>query len=296
MQRLVLCALTLAALWASACGAGEPGAVGVSTGAADEPAPTLPDPDSSRLFEGNGMVIQEGTGKPELCLGAVLTSLPPQCGGLPIANWDWKDVEGEEQRGETRWGNYSVVGTFDGETFTVRKVGPYEDDSSRFESETDTSPPCPEPEGGWVVPDPAHNMQGDVGGARAYATSQPDYVSSWVDHLEEELEEFSPVVYVAVFTGDAERHETEIRKVWNGPLCVVERDVPTEEELSRIRGEVEAGLPELGLEMLWSDSGGVEQTIRIGVVVDVDGRAQAALDTRYGAGLVRLFPALRPVL
>ena len=53
---------------------------------------------------------------------------------------------------------------------------------------------------------------GYVGPAQAYAKRQPDYVISWVDHLDEERQEFSPVVYVAAFTGDRERHEAQIRE------------------------------------------------------------------------------------
>jgi hypothetical protein len=56
-----------------------------------------------------------------------------------------------------------------------------------------------------------------------------------------------------------------------------------------------AGLDELGLRMLWSQGPGVEPVIEIGVIVDVDRKAQAALDARYGPGLVRLTPALRPL-
>lgn len=50
------------------------------------------------------------------------------------------------------------------------------------------------------------------------------------------------MIFNAVFTGDAERHEAEIRKGWDGPLCVVARDVPTARKLGRVRKEVEAGL------------------------------------------------------
>ena len=79
-----------------------------------------------------------------------------------------------------------------------------------------------------------------------------------------------------------------------GPLCIVERDVPTADELARIRKEAEASLDELGLQMLWSAGPGVEPIIEIGVVVDVEGKGQAALDARFGAGVVRLIPALKP--
>jgi hypothetical protein len=46
--------------------------------------------------------------------------------------------------------------------------------------------------------------------------------------------------------------------------------------------------------MLWSAGPGVEPIIEIGVVVDVEGKGQAALDARYGARVVRLIPALKP--
>jgi hypothetical protein len=51
---------------------------------------------------------------------------------------------------------------------------------------------------------------------------------------------------------------------------------------------------ELGLQMLWSEGPDVEPVIEIGVVVDVGGNGQAALDDRYGIGVVRLTPSLKP--
>lgn len=254
------------------------------------------EPDPSQLYEANGMVCDDGTRGPLLWLGATRMVLgPPQCGGIPLVNWDWRAVDGEETAGGTTSGTYHVEGTYNGETLAVTDVGPYEDDSSVFGTDPDTTSPCDEPEGGWAVPDSAHNTQNDVGAAAAYARSQPDYVTSWNTHLEPALLEFGPVIVNAVFTGDAELHEAEIRKVWDGPLCVVARDVPTARELSRIRREVEAGLGDLALQMLWSAGPAVEPVIEIGVVADVGGKAQAALDARYGPGVVRLIPALKPV-
>jgi hypothetical protein len=48
--------------------------------------------------------------------------------------------------------------------------------------------------------------------------------------------------------------------------------------------------------MTWSQEGplGVGAA-EVGVWVDPNGAGQAALDERYGPGMVRLFPALRPV-
>jgi hypothetical protein len=49
--------------------------------------------------------------------------------------------------------------------------------------------------------------------------------------------------------------------------------------------------------MLWSQGPSVpgeEPVIEIGVVVDADSQGQAALNARFGAGVVRLTSALRP--
>ena len=60
------------------------------------------------------------TGSPELCLGAVAESYPPQCGGPALEGWDWADHRGTYRHsGDVRWGQYVVTGTFDGTTFTV---------------------------------------------------------------------------------------------------------------------------------------------------------------------------------
>jgi hypothetical protein len=288
MWRALPALIALTALTLAACGGSGPG----------EPAtarPTTSVAEADSLYEADGTVLDDGTGGPRLCLGMVLTSLPPQCGGIPLAGWDWRTVGGEERADGTTWGSYHVVGEYDGETLAVVDVGPSDPDASAFGSNPDFSSPCPEPAGGWVVPDPARNTQNDDSAAFAYATAQPDYVASWVTQLDRAKLERSSVIVNVVVTGEAERHEAEIRKVWNGPLCVVERDVPTARELGRLRKEVEAGLGDLGLEMLWSSGPDVEPVIEIGVVADAEGKAQAALDERYGAGVVRLFPALTPV-
>jgi hypothetical protein len=284
------------ALLVSACGAGGPIAAGAYT-AADEPPPVVSNPDRDQLYEANGIVCEDGARGPLLWLGGIPMILgPPHCGGIPLVNWDWQAVEGEETAGGTISGSYHVVGRYVGETFAVTEVGPYEDDPSAFGTDPDTTSPCDEPAGGWAVPGPAHNTQNDTDPVSAYARSQLDYVTSWVTHLEPARLEFGPVIVNVVFTGDAELHEAEIRTFWDGPLCVVARDVPTARTLARIRKEVEAGLDDLGLQMLWSGGPAVEPVIEIGVVADVGGKAQEAFDARYGPGVVRLIPALKAVL
>jgi hypothetical protein len=292
MRRSVPVLVALLALFLAACGAEGPTAGGAST-AADERPPAASKPDPGQLYEANATVLEDRSHGPMLCLGGVLTSLPPQCGDVPIAGWDWRAVEGEETVDGTTWGNYRVIGRYDGKTFTVTGAGPPEDHPSGSETDPDFTSPCSEPAGGWTGLDEA--TQEHAHPVHAYARRQPDYVTSWVTHLDPPAQEFGPVIVNVVFTGDVERHKAEIRKVWGGPLCVVERDVPSARELGRIRKEVEAGLNELGLQMLWSQGPAVEAVIEIGVVVDVAGEGQAALDSRYGDGVVRLIPALQPV-
>ncbi|MGA8255520.1 MAG: hypothetical protein WB767_03000 [Nocardioides sp.] len=65
------------------------------------------------------------TGTPELCLGAIAESYPPQCGGPEITNWDWSKQQGVfDQQGDIRWGTFAVTGTWDGTAFTVTESIP----------------------------------------------------------------------------------------------------------------------------------------------------------------------------
>ena len=75
-------------------------------------------------------VLEEGDGPPELCLGGVAESYPPQCGGPEIAGWDWDALDGEESAQGTTWGMYTVEGTWDGETFGFTEAGAAPDDPS----------------------------------------------------------------------------------------------------------------------------------------------------------------------
>jgi len=69
--------------------------------------------------QGQGTVMQLGDATPQLCLGAILESYPPQCSGPEIDGWDWEAVDGEERSGDATWGAYVVTGLWDGIRFTV---------------------------------------------------------------------------------------------------------------------------------------------------------------------------------
>ncbi|MEU4384882.1 hypothetical protein [Promicromonospora sp. NPDC023805] len=88
----------------------------------DAPTATAPPaPAASGQVTAITTVLQEGDGPPELCLGGVAESYPPQCGGPEIAGWDWDAVEAESAHGTT-WGRYTVEGTWDGTTFHLTEA------------------------------------------------------------------------------------------------------------------------------------------------------------------------------
>ena len=80
------------------------------------------------VYRAPATVLQEGSRRPELCVGAIQASLPPQCGGPPIANWDWVLVDDEESAGDVTWVDIEVVGRYDGRRFGVMDVNPSDDE------------------------------------------------------------------------------------------------------------------------------------------------------------------------
>lgn len=68
---------------------------------------------------GQGTVIQVGDADPELCLGPIAQSYPPQCSGPPVLGWDWASVDQSETVGGVTWGTYAVFGTWNGTSLTT---------------------------------------------------------------------------------------------------------------------------------------------------------------------------------
>jgi hypothetical protein len=117
--------LALAALLlATACGSAD-GSTATDPG--DDPGDRAPTaiPAAPGAVTTRDLATVMDTGSPELCLGPVAQSLPPQCGGPAIEGWDWSEHRGmyEQARG-TRWGVFAVTGDWDGATFAVRGAIP----------------------------------------------------------------------------------------------------------------------------------------------------------------------------
>lgn len=276
-MRHTIALLAAAGLMAAACGSqtGEPGATedsgktsrgpvgggtstGTSTGATSTGDAIGPD----TVLAGYGMVLQQEPGPPQLCLGGVANSYPPQCGGPEVVGLDWADVPGREEASGVTWGEAFVVGTFDGERFTL------------------TEAPSAEPPAGWQPPEPyasdfpqlcddpyrggdegfAPNSeagmaaQGELG---VMLESLDGYVTSWVSD--------GSSFFNVLVTGEAEQAHAALREVWPGPLCVEQRDLATAADLRAAQEALrDGGLDDL---VLSSGAGGVDGILHVGVVM-----------------------------
>jgi len=278
-MRILAAAAVLTVLGATACSTeAEMRAVDPASGsgaAADASSGEVPQPvpDGEVRTSGLVMVIDEGDG-PELCLGAVAESYPPQCGGPALADFDWGDAGSEEASG-VRWGSYALTGTFDGTTFTVTDAIPaalY--DTMAAPEEEPLAAACDSP----TTTDTAKATPEDMDATLAAASALPTYASAWLT---------DNTINVAV-TEDAEGAEAELRKTWGGMLCVttVER---TDADLNEVNQELQAAL---GEQLLTSGSTSPD-SLDAHVAYD-DGSIQDWADTTYGDGLVRVSSALVP--
>lgn len=243
-------------------------------------------------YEANATVLDDGDG-PELCLGGIDESLPPQCSGMPIHGWSWDAIEGEQIASGVTWDEFHVVGAYDGSSFTIERADPPEavspDDGDPFAT------PCPEPADGWTSSGPATSDK-DLNAAMRVAEDIPTYAGLWIDHLGEAIEgaEPGPMVLNVAFTGEPETHEEALRDAWDGPLCVVSFE-HTFRELRRVQDDLsDGGAERAGLELLFSSIDVMTNQVEVGVVVTTP-EAERALDGIHGAGTIRVIPALRPV-
>ena len=189
--------------------------------------------DSDRRYEGSFTVLESAEHGPELCYGVAL-SMPPQCRGLPLEGWDWDAVADDQTVSGTTWGHWHVTGTYDGEQFAlVEPPGPPRPDDEP-EGHPDFSPACGEPD----VVDPSHAVAEWEAMSQDYGPFEiPDLVAAWVSDPAGDWD--GPFIgNVIVLPGAAPAATAVIREHYGGPLCVVERDAPTADELASVRDEV----------------------------------------------------------
>jgi hypothetical protein len=288
MRKLLLATIFLLLL--SACAARDP----------DPGQPGQAAQGPEQRYETTATVLESPDHGPELCLGFVGDSFPPQCGGLPIPNWRWTQVQGEESRIGTTWGAYHLVGTYVGASFTLiaaDRAAPVPPPSPAEQSKDALKTPCPEPAGGWPVSDPAKASRQEMDAARRVAAAQPDFAGLWLSSLEpianNLAEDPGEVVLNVAFTGDLQQHATELRRRWGGRLCVT-RHQRTMAQLRRIQRELTgAAGKHLGLRVLSSVPSNDHNVLDLHVVA-LNAQTRQAIQERYG-GAVHATAALTPV-
>lgn len=301
MSRTAPLALVLAlalALALAGCGSevDPPGARGLEPGDPVTSPTAVPAADGPVQTTYAVTVLDDGGGA-ELCVGGVAESLPPQCGGPPITNWDWADHAGDfEDVSGTRWGDFHLVGTFDGERFTASEVTPADEfDAPEPPDDPPLGTPCDDVE----VVDPGRTSMADFNAASGAANRLAGHGMTWVDtsgdprtpeEIDQEMadgnDDVSSWVLNVSVTEDLDAAEAALREHWGGGLCVSEAPY-TQAELRDIQREVNE-LPGM------TSSGADGDHVFLGVVYD-DGSLQAWLDEEYGEGLVRVSSALVPV-
>jgi len=243
--------------------------------------------DAGQRYEGDFTVLESPEHGPELC-PAVMLSLPPQCGGPPVVDWDWDAVKGEKAANGTTWGSWHITGTFDGERLTLtERPGP---ERPHERVAPDFSAACAAPDGLDPAQDPT---LWDAASSDFHSAGIRDLVATWLSYPAGPGR--GPVVVnVTVLPGARQAAVEHIRSSYAGALCVVERDGPTVAGLSAVQRELDGGE---GRAVLGQVQGTSPDQLRGVVVATVWVAGQASLDyaDRRWDGLVELEPLLRPV-
>ncbi|TMR95368.1 hypothetical protein [Nonomuraea basaltis] len=248
-----------------------------------------------------GVTVLEGGGHgPQLCQ-AVMESLPPQCGGPDVIGWDWSKVKHESLRG-VKWGEYRVVGTWDGARLTLTEPpgAPVKSDPA---GENTLASPCPEPEGGWRPVDPAKATQETLEEAMARARTAKEFAGAWLDQSYMDQAKLSPeevekqgndpkrLVLNLKFTGDLAGREEWIRQVWGGALCVSGAQ-RTEAELNEIQRQVEGEMGSGGL--ITASSSVTRNRVEVSTWLATED-LRRRIDEKYGPDAVVFDSVLKPV-
>jgi hypothetical protein len=250
------------------------------------------DGEATQRYETSGTVIDEGR-QPMLCHGWG-DSHPPSCRGVPIDGWNW-DAVPHETAGQTRFGRYHVVITWDEQRSRYAVAGPVTVPAPQPDPwESRMRPDCPEPEGGWpVVP----TTQEAVDEFLRKASEPEDYVGYWTIPI---MAAPGPewYVYNVAYLGDVEAHRARLDELWPGAVCVTQRS-HTEAQLEAIRADFfseVSGPTALGEELRVQSVGVLlwRGVVEVSLLVERPG-LQSELDARYGPGVIELHPTLRAI-
>jgi len=232
----------------------------------------IADVDLSREVVATGILMQASPSAPvEICIGGVLDSYPPQCGGPTLAGeFSWDGLRPERSQGIT-WTNDSMwaIGRFDPKagpagTFTltqpIRQTAPIEllhsSPANAFQQL------CKDPYAGGGSKS-AGGPEADTNPLTTLLPTLDGYAASWVSD--------GVSLFNVLVTGDAAAAHREIRKVWKGGLCVEQRDVPTEADINA----AQEALGKQGKDVGLLSSGGSKGQLEVeATVVDAATRAR----------------------
>ncbi|MGB7449056.1 MAG: hypothetical protein WA892_08015 [Ornithinimicrobium sp.] len=196
---------------------------------------------------GQGVIRQLNDDPPVVCFGPVAEAYPPECDGPLILGLDWEEMPNQRESQDVRWGQARVVGTYDGQAFTLNRppmppTFPVESDggiglnpyaqlcTEPFDDDDDGS--------GW------DGMSLEAETARREAAhileSKSGYVSSY-------MTDARSVLNVLVVPGtDLVDLRSDLSEVWEGGLCVQSRKAPPRDAVYAAMDALgRASLPEL---------------------------------------------------
>jgi hypothetical protein len=238
--------------------------------------------DPAQRYEVTSVVIGVPGRDPHVCVGSIADTRVPLCGGPLVTPWDWSLVEGDEHVRGVSFGEYRLVGTYDGSMLSL------------------TEPPRPARGGGPLVPyararqacaappagDPALRTERHEARAVRYARRAPEFAGLWA----------TGTVLNVAFTGDLGRHRREIRARWGGRFCVT-RFARTYRELRRVEARLRRdgrSSALAGVELTGAETSETRNVVAAGFVI-ADDVTRRWLAARYGAAVVATHGWLRPV-
>lgn len=223
--------------------------------------------------EVTGDVLIFGTAEePELCLGAVRESYPPQCGGPSLkGNFDWAQVAFDDEGG-LRWTDqrYTVRGFYDpddGDSGSFTLTAPVVLAPEGEPDELDFPQLCDDPYADGGSPDAGVTPGEDPALAEEAAMQKLSEVTATLPLVAAWLSDSDGLSgnYNVLVQGDADAAFQKLRAVWPGGLCVQSSDAPTEKRRVEALDAVVAALPQG--QFLTGDAGGVKPELTVQVVI-----------------------------
>jgi hypothetical protein len=306
-MRTLAVVVTLAA-GLSACGAGStpastegpgpraPGST-VEEIAHDDGSPPITEPPDEGLYRVVGEVVEMPGEPPRICFGwtlGVFTGCSDP--SVEIVGMDW-DALGVAPADGARVGFATLTGRFEGERFVLSEPPDRPVPVAPMVDGLDFSTVCPPPPDGWAVLDESTTTEEALDAARRYVESRSDAAGFWIDWSgipsggggDAPMNDPRGAILNARFTGDLAAHETALRQVWGGGLCVA-RGQHTWDEMQDIERTL---LAELGPVMTALHPR--HALVLVHLVVPKEGYRQHDLDERFGPDVVLVTSAFRPL-